>query len=51
MMMMMMIIIIIIIITPWCRIFFAKLTVTQLPNNSPLSLWNPKVHYLLTKVR
>jgi hypothetical protein len=31
-------------LTPWCRILFEKLIVTQLVKNV-LSLWNLKVHY------
>jgi hypothetical protein len=32
-------------LTPWCRILFEKLIVTQLVKNYPAFLWNPKVHY------
>jgi hypothetical protein len=32
-------------LTPWCRILFEKLIVTQLVKKYPASLWNPKVHY------
>jgi hypothetical protein len=32
-------------LTPWCRILFEKLTVTQLVIRYPTFLWNPKVHY------
>jgi hypothetical protein len=32
-------------LTPWCRILFEKLTVTQLVKKYPAFLWNPKVHY------
>jgi hypothetical protein len=31
-------------LTPWCRILFAKLIVTQLVKKYPAFLWNPKVH-------
>jgi hypothetical protein len=31
--------------TPWCRILFEKLIVTQLVKKYPAFLWNPKVHY------
>jgi len=33
------------ILTPWCKIFFERLTVTQLVKEQPAFLWNPKVHY------
>jgi hypothetical protein len=32
-------------LTPWCRILFEKLIVTQLLKKYPAFLWNPKVHY------
>jgi hypothetical protein len=32
-------------LTPWCRILFEKLNVTQLVEKHPAFLWNPKVHY------
>jgi hypothetical protein len=32
-------------LTPWCRILFEKLIVTQLAKKYPAFLWNPKVHY------
>jgi hypothetical protein len=32
-------------LTPWCRILFEKLIVTQLVKKYPAFLWNPKVHY------
>jgi hypothetical protein len=32
-------------LTPWCRILFEKLNVTQLIKKYPAVLWNPKVHY------
>jgi hypothetical protein len=31
--------------TPWCRILFEKLIVTQLVKKYPAFLWNPKIHY------
>jgi hypothetical protein len=31
-------------LTPWCRILFANLIVTQLVKKVLPSLWNPKVH-------
>jgi hypothetical protein len=31
-------------LTPWCRILFKKLIVTQLVKKYPAFLWNPKVH-------
>jgi hypothetical protein len=31
-------------LTPWCRMLFEKLIVTQLVKKCPF-LWNPKVHY------
>jgi len=37
--------------TPWYRIFFEKLIVTQLSNNIPLSLWNPRFITVFTKYR
>jgi hypothetical protein len=36
-------------LTPWCRILFEKLIVTQLIKNILLSLWNPKVHHRVRK--
>jgi hypothetical protein len=32
-------------LTPWCRILFKKLIVTQLVKKYPAFLWNPNVHY------
>jgi hypothetical protein len=32
-------------LTPWCRILFEKLIVTQLVRKYPAFLWNSKVHY------
>jgi hypothetical protein len=32
-------------LTPWCRILFKQLIVTQLVKKYPAFLWNPKVHY------
>jgi hypothetical protein len=32
-------------LTPWCRILFEKLIVTQLVKTYPVFLWNSKVHY------
>jgi hypothetical protein len=32
-------------LTPWCRILFEKLIVTQLLKKHPAFLWNPKVQY------
>jgi hypothetical protein len=32
-------------LTPWCKILFEKLIVTQLVKKYPAFLWNPKVHY------
>jgi hypothetical protein len=32
-------------LTPWCRILFEKLIVTQLVKKYPAFLWNPKVHH------
>jgi hypothetical protein len=32
-------------LTPWCRILFEKLIVTQLFKEYPAFLWNPEVHY------
>jgi hypothetical protein len=31
--------------TPWCKILFEKLIVTQLVKKYPAFLWNPEVHY------
>jgi hypothetical protein len=36
-------------LTPWCRILFEKLNVTQLVKKILLSLWNPNVHYHVHK--
>jgi hypothetical protein len=36
---------IIYLLTPWCRILFEKLIITQLVKRYPAFLWNPKVHY------
>jgi hypothetical protein len=35
--------------TPWCRILFEKLIVTQLDKKYPTFLWNPKVHHRVHK--
>jgi hypothetical protein len=32
-------------LTPWCRILFEKLIVTQPVKKYPAFLWNPKIHY------
>jgi hypothetical protein len=32
-------------LTPWCRILFEKLIVTQFVRKCPAFVWNPKVHY------
>jgi hypothetical protein len=32
-------------LTPWCRILFEKVIVTQLVKKYPAFLWKPKVHY------
>jgi hypothetical protein len=37
-------------LTPGCRIFFEKLTNTQLVKNSLSSLWNLKVHHRAYKI-
>jgi hypothetical protein len=34
---------------PWCIIFFEKLMIVHLSNNSLLSLWKPKVRYRANK--
>jgi hypothetical protein len=38
-----------IILTPWCRILFEKLIVTQLVKKYPAFLRNPKVHHRVHK--
>jgi hypothetical protein len=38
-------------LTPWCRILFEKLIITQLAKNILLTSWNPKDHYRLYKSR
>jgi hypothetical protein len=36
--------------TPWCRILFEKLIVTQLIKKYPaFFIWNPKVHHVVHK--
>jgi hypothetical protein len=36
------------ILTPWCKILFEKLIVTQLVKKYPAFLQNPKVHHRMT---
>jgi hypothetical protein len=36
-------------LTPWCRILFEKLIVTQLVKKYPAFLWNLKVHHRVHK--
>jgi hypothetical protein len=36
-------------LTPWCRVLFEKLIVTQLVKKYPAFLWNPKVHHRVQK--
>jgi len=36
-------------LTPWCRILFEKLTITQLVKKYHAFLWDPKVHYRVHK--
>jgi hypothetical protein len=36
-------------LTPWCRILFEKLIVTQLVKKYPVFLRNPKVHHRVHK--
>jgi hypothetical protein len=36
-------------LTPWCRILFEKLIVTQLVKKYPTFLWNLNVHYHVHK--